>query len=202
MGRPSLAAERRQQIIEAFAESIQAVGYEATTLEEIAKRAGVKRTLIRHYFGNRDDLISSALEHLTDEYRKDYLSLVESLPTRKRLIAVLDHFFGGEFNQRPSEDAVVDALVAASYRNEPARAALRCMYDTFEKVCYDEIKLAFPKAQKKRVRSAAYAFMCLAEQNATLLGLGVDFQRCEDARAGAEAILSDLRRYQKERRRG
>ncbi len=192
MGRPSLASVRKKQIIKAFSQCVNSIGYEATTLEKIAKRAGVKRTMIRHYFGNREALLASAIKYLTEEYQNDFIELAKKLPERRRLEILMDFLFGGGFNQRPKDDAVINALVAASYRNESARIFLRQMYATFEQVCLDEIKTAFPHAPLAHSRQVAYGLMCLAEQNATFLSIGMDVERSVDARHCAQLLLRTL----------
>src|SRR5215471_6974743 len=56
MGRPSLADTRRPQILRAFEDCVLKYGLEGSSLERIAQQAGVRRSLIRHYFGNKDEL--------------------------------------------------------------------------------------------------------------------------------------------------
>jgi len=192
VGRPSLAMKRTEQIIEALAACIRDQGYEATTLEHVARKAGVQRTLIRHYFGNREDLLTAAVERLTESYRQDYLTLAQTLPAGRRLEALLSYLFGGDFNRRPDEDAVVDALVAVASRSSVARASLRRMYQTFEDTVCSVILAARPKSSRREARRVAYAIMCLAEQNATLRGLGYGARRTRDARAVAEALILAL----------
>lgn len=192
VGRPSLAVERRRQILDALFASIREEGYEATTLDGVARRAGTPRPLIRHYFGNRDGLLAAAVEHLTGRYRADYAALTQRLPARGRLAALLDYLFGGDFNGRPDEDAVIDVLIGISRQSEAARAALRGMYSTFEAVCQAAILSAHPRVSRQRARRAAYAIMCLAESNALLLGLGFDAARSADARAAADLLLASL----------
>jgi AcrR family transcriptional regulator len=204
MGRPSLADERKQQILNALFASIREEGYEATTLGSVAARAGVQRTLIRHYFGNRDGLLAAAVEHLTEGYRADYVALSHRLPARGRLGVLLDYLFGGAFNRRPDDDAVIDALIGVSRQSRSARASLRRMYEAFEEVCSDAVVSAFPRVSRARARQVAYGIMCLAESNALLLCLGFDASRSADARAAADALLASLtprhRRSRKESR--
>ena len=51
MGRKSLANERREQILDAFAIYLRQHGFEGCTLERVAEIAGVQRSIIRHYIG-------------------------------------------------------------------------------------------------------------------------------------------------------
>lgn len=60
MGRPSVAAERRRQILEAAIRCIAAKGFAGTTLDGIAEEAGMARGHVRHFAGNRDDVLLGA----------------------------------------------------------------------------------------------------------------------------------------------
>lgn len=192
MGRKSLAAERKSQIIQALTEVIRESGYEATTLELVASKAGVQRTLIRHYFGNRDQLITTALTHITEKYLHDYQGLVERFPTDLSVSRLLDYLFGGKFNERPKDDQVIDALIAASYQNEAARASLRGMYQIFEETVAALLLRAFPLVEKEKINDVAYAVMCLAEQHATLHALGVGAARDTAAKRAAKTLIDSL----------
>ncbi len=189
MGRPSLAEPRRRQIIDALVAAVAARGYEATTLADVAARAGVARPLIRHYFGNRAALLAAAVGQLTAAYRDDYRALAIGVPASRRPAALLDYLFGGPFTARASADAAVDALLAASPRDAAVRASLRRMYRAFEHAVYRVIVDAWPHAAPREARRAAYAVMCLAEQHATFRSLGIGARRTADARAAAARLL-------------
>ena len=61
MGRPSLANVRREQILDALERCLARDGLVGTTLEAVAEEAGVRRPVIRHYFGNRDELVAAVM---------------------------------------------------------------------------------------------------------------------------------------------
>ncbi len=192
MGRRDLSQERRAAILDAAAECIRRFGLEMTTLERIAAQAGVQRPIIRHYIGNRDDLLAALIEHLTERYRRDYETLAAKLSQRHRVQAMLKFLFAGDFLAQPDEDAVIDALLAAAAKNRRARNCLRGMYEAFENTCYTEFRSAYPNASPRRVRAIAYAVMCLAEENASLIRLGFPAERSAAARRAAELLIGSL----------
>lgn len=192
MGRKSLAVERKSQIIQALAELIRESGYEATTLELVAQKAGVQRTLIRHYFGNRDQLIATALEQITENYRRDYLALTNRLPGNASIPVLLEYLFGGKFNERPGDEAVIDALIAASYKNDSAGESLCRMYRTFEDTVAALLVQVYPQAAGQRIRDIAYAVMCLAEHHATMRSLGQGPGRDSGIRRAAEILIQSI----------
>ncbi len=54
---------RRTQILQATTATINKLGYERTSLSEIAKEAGVAKSAIVYYFGSKETLLMSVLEH-------------------------------------------------------------------------------------------------------------------------------------------
>jgi TetR/AcrR family transcriptional repressor of bet genes len=70
MGRPSVRAERRAQILEAFARVLAAHGYAGATIAAVAEEAGVARGLVHHHFTGKADLLASLLEDLMARFRR------------------------------------------------------------------------------------------------------------------------------------
>ena len=68
MARPSLHAERKKTIMAAFTRCISKQGLEAASLDEIAKEAGMQRSLVRHFAGNREDLVSQVADYIASEF--------------------------------------------------------------------------------------------------------------------------------------
>jgi len=77
-------AERRDQILDAANELFAERGYDAVTIEEVAKSAGVARGLVHHYFGGRTEVYVSLVERL-GAAREDQLRAPEGRNARERV---------------------------------------------------------------------------------------------------------------------
>jgi AcrR family transcriptional regulator len=64
MPRPSIAAERREEILTAFEACALRKGLAVTTLEDVAEEAGLPRPLVRHFIGNRADMVTGLIERM------------------------------------------------------------------------------------------------------------------------------------------
>lgn len=85
---------RRKQLIEATLESIGEVGFGATTVQSIARRAGVSAGIIAHYFGNKMGLLEATMLELLQQLKIDLLSRLPANPTpRQRIDAIIDTNF-------------------------------------------------------------------------------------------------------------
>ena len=68
MGRKSLAAERREDILDAFEQCILERGIEGTSFQHIAQVLGMDRKMVSHYFGNREGLVDAMTQRIIDTF--------------------------------------------------------------------------------------------------------------------------------------
>ena len=57
MGRPKKDEARKEEILEAFERCVIREGITSTTLQKVADEAGLPRSLVRYFVGNRDEMI-------------------------------------------------------------------------------------------------------------------------------------------------
>lgn len=82
---------RRKQLIEATLASIGEVGFAATTVQSIARRAGVSAGIIAHYFGNKMGLLEATMLELLQQLKQDLVQRLPANPTpRERIDAIID----------------------------------------------------------------------------------------------------------------
>lgn len=82
---------RRKQLIEATQACIGEVGFSATTVQSIAKRAGVSAGIIAHYFGNKMGLLEATMRELLQQLKVELIQRLDSTTTpRDRIEAVID----------------------------------------------------------------------------------------------------------------
>ncbi len=193
-GRPPRSDERRLQILEAFERCLARNGLEATTLDDVAREAGLQRAMIRHYVGNRDMLVREATEHLAAQYRSRAAHALDVEGDALDVDALLDFFFLGDFVfGMPEQDRVVDSLLAAAASDPEARTSLRAMYESFDELVRKHLVRRVPSAKPDRIGPVAWAIVCLAEQNIMMIGLGVPLRRSHELRETARALVDLLR---------
>ncbi len=162
-------------------------------MDSVAKEAGIARTALRHFVGNRDALLREAVVEFAEAYRRDFEDRVRTLPADRRVDALLGFLFGTTFTRdHDAEDHAIEALFSVARHDEDARRALRALYEDFVRMVTAELRRAFPKAPPARLRETAYALMCLAEANSTMEGLGLGARRSRDARRAAARLVAGL----------
>lgn len=144
LGRPTDVA-KREAIVEAAAQSFFDVGFAATSIEQVAAKAGVSKVTIYNHFGDKRALFAAAVS-LECEKMRGYFSLDE-LPSgsiRDRLMTIGKAMYA--FLSRP-EMVQFERRIAAETEQEPA------------------IGLAFLEAGPWRMKAGFGAY--LAHANAT-----------------------------------
>ncbi|MEL6407847.1 MAG: TetR family transcriptional regulator [Chloroflexota bacterium] len=195
MGRKSLKVERKAQILDAFERCIVQYGLEGTSLKQVADEADVKRSIIRHYIGNRDDLVDALIERIVRTYQKQLLELdasAEDMPAKYYLPQVLDYLFRVERTSRPQNKIIIDVLMVAQDRYPKAKGLLRELFKSITDSIAKDLIDAYPNANEKQCQQVAYSIWCLSMSNGSMMWLGMDIAYNQSARASAEALLKTL----------
>lgn len=103
MARPSVEAERREQILAATREVVAEKGFRAMRVADVAKRSGASTGTVHYYFETKRDLMHAAFEWNFHASQARRTPLVESHDDpRDRLRAFLDSYL-------PVDDVVVES---------------------------------------------------------------------------------------------
>jgi AcrR family transcriptional regulator len=189
MGRPSLAEVRRAQILDAYEECVLQFGLEASSLEAIADQAGIKRSVVRHYMGNRAELRRAVVERIIKRTTLAYQSGIADQQRVGGIEGVIDYIAGPEFADK-REDALIDALFAASHSDPDVREQLRGRYVGFQRAVARELRAAYPQAESAGISGVAYALVCLAYGSASMQDVGIPYRRLGDMRTAARALVA------------
>ena len=130
--------------MDAYAACLVRYGVAGTTLDRVAEEAGVTRGLVRHYLGNREEVLRALGEHVREGYAAWLEELVEASQSGERLDAVIE----GILSEQPRElYAVIDALFDEAPRDPRIAAVLREIYTGFEHAMEVELAVALDGLQ-------------------------------------------------------
>lgn len=71
VGDPRLVEERRRQIVRAATKLFSKQGFHRTTIQAVAREAGISTGLIYQYFGDKDDVLFLTLFSVLDTYERE-----------------------------------------------------------------------------------------------------------------------------------
>lgn len=195
MGRPSMAAVRREQILDAVTRCVGEYGLEGTTLERVAEASGFSRGHIRHYLGNREQLLEQFQQRLTSHYVKRMQQIASDTDPGKRGLALVQFLFGEEWE--PGEDnAAINALTWAAARDETVRGYLRESYLAMEGTLAQALRADYPHAPAVECGTVAYTVLCLAFAHSTLLELSYPADRHRSVTTVTARLLDQLASFE------
>lgn len=161
-------------------------GLERTSLAEVAESAGLHRSALRHFVGNREDLVNAAIEEVTRAALADMqveLSLNE-------VIAML--FDPVRMESLGPVDRAWYPLLSEALRSNEGPAVLKACYDQLMTIIGNALRDQYPNAKRAKVADTAYAIACLAEHNYVFQSIGYPRARIEGLRDAALALAAQL----------
>ncbi|WP_067811661.1 TetR/AcrR family transcriptional regulator [Actinomadura kijaniata] len=191
MGRPSLVEERRAQILRAAARSVARYGLAGSTQERIAGMAGMSRSHVRHYVGNRDDLIDALWDHVITPYFATMREAMAGREPRERLRALVDYLFGPQMEHN-EDDLVIEALITGAMHDVRLRGRIFDSYSRLEREVATAIREAVPGCDPAESLRSAYSLLCLAFGNSTLAALPFPASRRAGVKEQAMRMLTSL----------
>lgn len=149
MARPSLKIERQKIILQAFTECIAIKGLNATTLDDIASRSQMRRSLLRHNIGNREELINQVAEYVSTEFETIWREQREQYANDKSDKWLLKTLF----NSDPDEQyqALIPAffsLLASAHRYPEVTQRLKRCFNVYVDDITQELIRRHPNSTK------------------------------------------------------
>ena len=139
-----------QRIADVGVELVLAKGYEATTLDEIAARAGISRRTFFYYFKSKDEILLAHIESYADALKDAVLnssSAASPLDVARDALLKLSNFF---------QSSRVIAIARLMQEGEPLRVRRQGGYLQIEPALYDALCELWPaKGRRDRLRLVA-----------------------------------------------
>ncbi|MEO1656954.1 MAG: TetR/AcrR family transcriptional regulator [Pseudomonadota bacterium] len=186
MPRPRLDIERSAQILEAFERCVMRQGLANTSLTDVANEAGLPRPLVRHFVGNRDDMVTKLFDGMIDraESQLEAVAEADELP----LAARLDLLFAGVFANETS-NALIGELWYLAERDEAIRARLAALYRRACDFVAEGLRMIVPKISAQRAYDISFALVSMSYGDASFRGIGMQPPSPEFLRTLADSMI-------------
>ena len=188
MARPTLAPVRRAQIIEAATTIVAQVGLRATTLEQIAEASGLSRSHIRHYLGNRSEIMRAVWAPAIDPYLLELRRLDDPRDPAGSLRAIVDFHFGPLFHSS-DDDFILGAMLNGAGEDELLQGSVHDAYREMVSVIASLIVLNDPRIAAADAEQRAFDLLCLVIGTSRLSRLPFDPSLREGSRRQGLAIV-------------
>ncbi len=189
MGRPDLTEQRTEEILDAFERCVGRAGLAGTSLEEVAAEAGVKRSILRHYVGNRDDLIDALGARVFAKYRAH---MEGTLPHCGSVAQLLDFFFPVEPVMSSKGILVVESLIAAAPDHPQIHSLTMAYLEDLVGGLAKRLRGIYPGATQRHTWDVAYGVVGICFNHESLVPLQLPARYLRGARAGARRLIETL----------
>lgn len=118
MGRKSLGAIRRLEIIQSFYDVAKDIGLENASIAKVAESMGISNGLVMHYFNTKEELLLGLNEYILQQHLNVLMEgNLGTIRTRKDLENLIHNLFSRKWDQY-FDDGVFYSCYAMIYRNK------------------------------------------------------------------------------------
>ncbi len=155
MPRPSLKDQRSAEILDAYLTCVAKFGLDGATQERIAAEAGVKRPLLRHYLGNRDEMVAALAQHVVGAFAETTEQLRGAIPLLNTPKHLVDLLFDYDTAGDPRLMLAWQALTATVSEHPDMRGALLGAFGDFVDVVEQALGQTAPNSNPQVRRAVA-----------------------------------------------
>lgn len=137
--------EPARRIVGAAAEAMAEKGLRGTTLNEVADRSGVSRSLIHHYFNGKEDLLVEVVSSLEEEVTQFWKRSVVGHDDPFDRLAADVQALAELYSERPKFWDLLLELFVASRRNAKLRPASKRLVNHLIRELKLELEASFSK---------------------------------------------------------
>lgn len=190
MGRPSVKEKRTTEILEAFEKCVAKYGVEGSTLERIAEAAGLRRSLLRHYIGNKEELLEALVERFFAESNAQSQQMLIDLKgcSACDLIEYLFYDDGSETHSI----RIAHALFQIAPENPKLAEQLMEWVQNFDRNVTSILRETFPEADQVKCQQVAHGVVALYANVASLSPIGETTEIRGTAKKTAMVLIGTL----------
>ncbi len=193
MPRLSIKEQRAKQIISAFERCIARNGINGAQLEKIADESGIQRPALRHFVGNRDQLILALTKSIASEYQemmKTSARLLDKVGSKPEDLLVV--LFMQTRLTTPERIIVLVNLYSIASRYPKVRKELASWYLNFVSWVANRLAVYKPKASRQDLERVAIALVSMSFNFASLAPLSIKDNDYDHIMEAATKLINTL----------
>lgn len=192
MSRPSLKDQRSEQILDAYLTCVARFGLEGATQERIAAEAGVKRPILRHYLGNKDQMTGALIGYVVDRFAEATQALQDALEPTGTPTDLIDRLFDKSTPNDPRVMLAYQSLVTSVVDHPEMRHPLVESLEHFLGVIEVVLRRAAPSASATRVRVVSQGIAATYVNLDSLTPLSPPDAWCQELKQAAMILAASL----------
>lgn len=135
----SLAEIRRQEIMEHFYAVVSEEGFDGASLAKVAARMGVNPSLLLHYFGSREQIVTEFVDFIIARYERVYIDILKDVEDpAEKLEVLMDRIFARDWADLVGDRAFYECY-ALSLSHPDLRQRFITFYQKFRNTLAEEL---------------------------------------------------------------
>ncbi|MFR9750896.1 TetR/AcrR family transcriptional regulator [Nocardia sp. 004] len=187
-----MQAQRSEEILAAYVRCIARFGLEGATQERIADEAGVKRPMLRHYLGNREQMIASLTRYVTERFTRETRELEAELASTTTPTDLIDMIFLSQGASEADLFLAYQALIVAADSNPGMREPLVDCFQQFLDAIENTLQRYYPRIPAQRIRAVSQGLAAMYMSMDGFMPLNPPKQWEQDLRAAAAMLMATL----------
>lgn len=174
--RPGTAVQRKgrervEQILDTATQLLIEEGHGQFTMNQLAKRLGIRISNLQYYFPSREQLIQQLLQRFLDK-AKDGIDAIAKKDTtpRKRLLSTVDYVLKDQDNE--SSCKIIWEIWALSVRDEKISEAMDDFYESYCTQVYDMLIALNPEVPPRKAGRISALVVAMIEGLSLMRGFG------------------------------
>lgn len=192
MPRPSLKDQRSAQILDAYLTCVARFGLEGATQERVAAEAGVKRPLLRHYLGNREEMLSALTAYVVESFAQTTRQLSDYLDKHGTPSDLIDVLFADDHTQDPRLMLAYQAMVTATNSYPHMREPLLQSYVDFLAMIRSVLAREYPEALPECIHAVAQGVAASTQTLDAMLPIAPPGDWRNELKHSSEILISSL----------
>jgi len=191
MPRTSKKAERTEEILRACFRCVARYGVEGSTLERIAEEAGLRRSLVRHFVGNRDELMQKMAHWVIEQSNQQWDGFLQQLPKEDAVPWLLEGLFGSD-NSDAEFTLVMESLIFSAGRDPELKQLMQDWFHHFVEGIRQVLQQDYPNIDVTTLQATAFGIISLYFNVDSLTPLGKSEDYRQLAYQAAKQLLIPL----------
>lgn len=160
--------DKRKQILNVARDLLIDEGYHNFSLRKVAEKAGIRVGNLQYYFPAKSDLVKAMLDHVLDDYLKDFDDIRGSGTPEQQFVAILDEVIT-DLNTRKAT-VFFPELWSLSNHEKGITRSMDDMYARYREVMADIISEINPALSAAQCRRLALFFTASIEGHTIFIG--------------------------------
>lgn len=192
MGRPNLTEQRTREILDAFERCVSRFGIEGSSLDRIAEEAGMKRSILRHYMGNRDALVLALADRVITKYEAGFDEYLKATARECGVDQLLGYLFPSTTQSTTESVMVIESLIALGASDGEIQEKMKGYIDRFVGRCAALLQGDFPSVPKSQCWAVAYGVVSICFNQESLVSLELPSKYAKAAKRTAQILIDSL----------